>query len=503
MKHSQKYLKHILIAVVLKKNDGEDYFIQLLKQILSVSQSLDIRILIFNNSGNKISVLKNLNLFIKTSYQTIIIDWDEIKNKFEYGLVNLEGIYLSATNAQIIVNKAFLLKVLQLFLYENSERNEIICILQDRRMFNIKLLISFLMRSSISYNGTISNIVFFMKNNKYLISIVYSEKKYLLAEPQVFNFNTEFIENHYDYLAYLSPSLNFKINKEYPKVQSDILVSGLENIKIQRSLVITFIESLKLTSYESFESFLHIFESKLSNSKILHDYYNRKINPELVRNIWKKSNEDLYTNVFRKRNMVYRRLIAECYGLNLNDLKTIGHGTEGYICTEGEWVYKMLYKPLCDEYPLQKVIKLSSISDLIYPIQINKIDSTHVIRYKYEDSKIYAGGYKNEIVNFLKGCRESSLLFWDFKKANFRVTRHGLKLIDYGVSFEEFNELIFRQSCLKAYLMFNFHWLNSWDFKTIAKQIDHNIFKKKYFGKNIYRDYEKENFLDILFETKT
>ena len=145
----------------------------------------------------------------------------------------------------------------------------------------------------------------------------------------------------------------------------------------------------------------------------------------------------------------------------VKDLTYIGHGEEGIVFTDSSRTFKYLYhwKRLMSEKDIEFVIgKSRQVHGLktIYPYELIRWDAHKVIVYPYEPSQPYTGGHLDDILTFLRECRANGLVFDNVHPNNFRITKQGLRLIDYGWDLGPYTEDDFEQMCRRAYLMYRF-----------------------------------------------
>ena len=187
------------------------------------------------------------------------------------------------------------------------------------------------------------------------------------------------------------------------------------------------------------------------------------------------------------------------FDVSIDNLVRLGVGHEGVVFTDKVKAYKVFFKHLTNFEIMEKVLLMSKDCELILPITLIKGEHFDVIIRQYLDSNSHDVSSK-ELKEFLICCKEHQILFWDFKKENFIEFNGKGRLIDYGVSFEPYDETIFKQSCLKAFLMVSHPSIKPWVYKHIAKQIDKGVYAKELFGSNINYYLNQDNFVELLFE---
>lgn len=145
-------------------------------------------------------------------------------------------------------------------------------------------------------------------------------------------------------------------------------------------------------------------------------------------------------------------------------LEHLGHGEEGVIFTDGKLVYKLIYhwkRHISEDqmaFISSLVGKLEGL-ETIYPIlEVRRWGEHTCIVYPYEPSSEYKGGRLEEILTFLRECREAGIVYTNVHPDTFVVTDTGLKLIDYGCDVKELSEEGYHHMCRRAYLMYRFHY---------------------------------------------
>lgn len=193
--------------------------------------------------------------------------------------------------------------------------------------------------------------------------------------------------------------------------------------------------------------------------------------------------------------------VSRYFNVATDNLVRLGVGHEGIVFTDKENAYKVFFNRLTNIEVIDKVSLMPKECELILPIKVIRGEYFDVICHQYLDSNLHDVSVR-DLKEFLTRCEERQILFWDFKKENFIEFKGKGRLIDYGVSFESYDETVFKQSCLKAFLMVNHPFMKPWLYKHIAKQIDKGIYEKEYFGSNINYYLEQDNFVELLFESK-
>lgn len=200
-----------------------------------------------------------------------------------------------------------------------------------------------------------------------------------------------------------------------------------------------------------------------------------------------------------KRIKAMREEMAFRLDVPPRELRRLGQGHEGVVFVQNMMVYKLFYDSLTNLDILNVVAGLSDKSDLILPITISKMGQYDVVSHPYLQAGHCTPSMK-EIKEFLLVCKERNILFWDFKRDNF-ISLNGIsKLVDYGVSFEPYDDLIFKQSCIKAYIFVKYPRIKPWRYKHICKQIDKGFYPNQLLSIPIDELLSHDNIVEFLFK---
>lgn len=179
-------------------------------------------------------------------------------------------------------------------------------------------------------------------------------------------------------------------------------------------------------------------------------------------------------NMNRKDKALY---ILKTYKNQVYDY--LGMGSSGVVFHDDKWVYKVY---ISDKYEIdigilyfiKSQLSLFIDSKYLYEIHevIENIDSSILI-YPYEKSIIVESISEEEYIFFLAELWEKRLILRDIKNENFIRTETGLKLIDY--EFEGYNDNLFLNMCVRAYLNVKNNDINPSLKKKIARSAINNF----------------------------
>ena len=174
----------------------------------------------------------------------------------------------------------------------------------------------------------------------------------------------------------------------------------------------------------------------------------------------------------------FQKLITTRY--TSKGLKFLGKGTESYNFTDFNNYYKVLYKWKPDWEIIGEQL-VNRFGDCKRFANITKFDNLRycmILIYDYYDTSEYNGGRENELIEFLLECYDRGVACWDLKPSNFRISKTGLFLTDYGWDIKPFNLKDFVFMVQKIYLLSNFYEeenllnlsrsaLRNWDLKEL------------------------------------
>lgn len=219
---------------------------------------------------------------------------------------------------------------------------------------------------------------------------------------------------------------------------------------------------------------------------------------EMVTYYRKKIKSWCFAFLNRGRVSEMRKVLAVNFGFPDRELWRLSQGHEGVVFIHDGTVYKSFYEHLVNRHILDILGKMSTKCNLLLPIRISKTGNFDVIIHPYVKGE-HGIPTVQEIMIFLAECKKHNILYWDFKKENFIITNGICKLVDYGISFEPYDDLVFKQSCMKAYIFAKYTQMKPWTYKYLCKQIDKGKYPKQLLGSCIQEMMMHENFIELLF----
>ena len=153
----------------------------------------------------------------------------------------------------------------------------------------------------------------------------------------------------------------------------------------------------------------------------------------------------------------FQKLITTRY--TSKELKFLGKGTESYNFTDFNNYYKVLYKwkPDWEIIGEQLVNRFEDCKRFANITKFDNLRNCMILIYDYYDTSEYNGGRENELIEFLLECYDRGVACWDLKPSNFRISKTGLFLTDYGWDIKPFNLKDFVFMVQKIYLLSNFY----------------------------------------------
>ncbi len=145
-------------------------------------------------------------------------------------------------------------------------------------------------------------------------------------------------------------------------------------------------------------------------------------------------------------------------------LRTLGHGAEGVVFTDGESVYKCILDFDFDGSDTQRrlieslVGRLDGYNALCAISDVRRCGNDLVISYPFEEGKPYRGGRLDDMLAFLRECRAAGIVSRNVHPDNFIVIQGGLKFIDYGRDIMPYSDNEFLHMCRRAFLAWRFHF---------------------------------------------
>ena len=144
------------------------------------------------------------------------------------------------------------------------------------------------------------------------------------------------------------------------------------------------------------------------------------------------------------------------------ELRVLGAGAEGAVFTDGQLVYKCIPEFTGGE-PQRRLLeslagRLESCQTLCSLREVRTAGDGLIIVYPFEESQPYRGGHLDDMLTFLRECRETGIVSRNVHPDNFIVTAGGLKFIDYGRDIKPFSDAEFVHMCRRAFLAWRFHF---------------------------------------------
>ncbi len=169
----------------------------------------------------------------------------------------------------------------------------------------------------------------------------------------------------------------------------------------------------------------------------------------------------------------YRSHLEQFFNLK-KKLRKLGSGAEGIVFTDDNSVYKCYFNILDNEWEFLKSKSESfSNSDFLEKIECFETDDFRFIRYPYHHFQPLQNIKISQLTAFLKFCKQNDFVFTNIKPSNFIQTSSGdIKLIDYGKSFEPFNQEKFLNTIKRAFLLYKNPTTKSEDFLKLTARIN-------------------------------
>jgi ribA/ribD-fused uncharacterized protein len=154
-------------------------------------------------------------------------------------------------------------------------------------------------------------------------------------------------------------------------------------------------------------------------------------------------------------------------------LRVLGSGSEGIVFTDKKWVYKSFYDIKDSEWNYLKEISVCfSESPILAKIECYDSNKYKFIRYPYIDFEPLTKVDAREIVDFLKFSKSNNFVFTNIKPLNFIQAKSGIKLVDYGRSFESYTEEKMLNATKRAFLLYKFPTMKNKEFQSLTPYIN-------------------------------
>ncbi|NMC99710.1 MAG: methyltransferase domain-containing protein, partial [Bacteroidales bacterium] len=169
----------------------------------------------------------------------------------------------------------------------------------------------------------------------------------------------------------------------------------------------------------------------------------------------------------------YRKHLEQFFNLK-KKLRKLGSGAEGIVFTDDNSVFKCYFNILDNEWEFLKSKSESfSKSAFLEKIECFETDDFRFIRYPYHHFLPLQNITVSQLTTFLKFCKQNDFVFTNIKPSNFIQTSSGdIKLIDYGKSFEPFNQEKFINTIKRAFLLYKNPTMKSENFQKLTARIN-------------------------------
>jgi len=155
-------------------------------------------------------------------------------------------------------------------------------------------------------------------------------------------------------------------------------------------------------------------------------------------------------------------------------LRKLGSGAEGIVFTDDSFVYKCYFNILDNEWDFLKSKAVCfTASDFLEKIECFETVDFRFIRYAFHHFRPLENITVSQITDFLKFCKQNKFVFTNIKPSNFIQTNSGkVKLVDYGKSFEPFNQEKFLNTIKRAFLVLKNPKMKDKDFQKLTAMIN-------------------------------
>ena len=164
---------------------------------------------------------------------------------------------------------------------------------------------------------------------------------------------------------------------------------------------------------------------------------------------------------------------------SVDRLRVLGYGAEGVVLTDGHMVYKHVAELDGGEAQKRLIESLAGRPDsyktLCSIMEVRRSGDGLVMVYPFEESRPYRGGRLDDVLTFLRECRDAGIISRNVHPDNFIVARDGLRFIDYGRDIRPYDEGEFLHMCRRAFLSWRFHFRS--DLKNLMRNAltDHDL----------------------------
>lgn len=201
---------------------------------------------------------------------------------------------------------------------------------------------------------------------------------------------------------------------------------------------------------------LHKF---VKNCEYYLDFHRTKAAIEVLR-----KRLDIYSHYLERD--VYENIIQTRF--ETSNLKYLGTGKEGIVFCNANQVYKYFFRRPENLDFMKTISKVFNQCKYLYPIEIIEVENTCFIKYPFEASQKYSGGYADQIAELIRFSKVNGFVIRNFTNNNFVIVNKTIKFIDYGHSFEPFDDALYKQSIQRAYQVIRYPFLDEIQFKELV-----------------------------------
>ncbi|MGA2680168.1 MAG: glycosyltransferase [Candidatus Bathyarchaeia archaeon] len=171
---------------------------------------------------------------------------------------------------------------------------------------------------------------------------------------------------------------------------------------------------------------------------------------------------DLNLEPTKVQDKIAQKLIQKHFGVTSVEL--IGQGQEGLVYSDGSKAYKyFISNRFQRKVGLLDLIKnkLNASAHLRRIVTIENIiveGNQVLLRMPLIEGNHYSGGRINEILEFLRECKETGIVTTNIWPENLIVGKNGLVYVDIGRSIAPYQENLFNEMCKRAFLTYRWHF---------------------------------------------
>ncbi len=148
----------------------------------------------------------------------------------------------------------------------------------------------------------------------------------------------------------------------------------------------------------------------------------------------------------------------------LRDLRLLGEGVEGVVLTDEVLVWKVFHRWDISRLGCSSPDSiLTRVTDsgpwkTLYPVVVRYQDNGYpVYSYPFEESERYTGGQEEGFIRFLDEASDARFVMANVHPDNFRVTKHGIRLVDYGADIHPWSDEGFLHMARRAWLTIRYY----------------------------------------------